>query len=97
MYDAIKETGKTAATTIKGEFTKKPEELPPEKLKQAKGLAGFLTELRKFFYLFFSFMVAGMAVIISWQNGNIYLVYVLVILGILFGLFKIRDYLRGTI
>jgi hypothetical protein len=83
--------------SIKGEFTKQPEQLPPEKLRQAQGLAKVLTDVRKFLYLFFSFMIPGIAIIINWQHGNIYLGYILIVLGILFGLFKIRDYLRGTI
>jgi hypothetical protein len=99
MYDATK----SAASTLKSELTKKPEELPPEKLKQAKGLARVLTELRKATYLLFSLLL----VIIVLAELSHYLpvdslpatigLYGLEFLGVIYFLFKIRDYVRGTI
>jgi len=82
---------------IKGELTKKSEELTSEKLAQAKGLAQILTELRKFLYLFFS-IGAGIALLaISTQYAENWVSLILVVFLVIYSLFKIRDYIRGTI
>jgi hypothetical protein len=99
MYDA----GKSAVGALAGELTKKPEQLPPEKLKQAQGLAGVLTELRKATYLLFSMLlvVLVLAELIRYLPANSIIstigFYGIGILGVAYCLFKIRDYVRGTI
>jgi hypothetical protein len=84
--------------TIKGEFTKTPEQLDSKKLEQAKGLAEIFTQLRKFLYLFFSIMAGisffGIAILLG---VNFIIQIIIIILLIPYSLFKIRDYIRGTI
>ena len=82
---------------LKGEFTRKPEELPEGKLKAAQSLSGGLTQLRKFLYFFFSVGVAFMFVM--YANSFVVEPFQIIfwVLLIFFGLFKLRDYIRGTI
>jgi len=84
--------------TLKGEFTKTPEQLDAKKLEQAKGLAAKLTDLRKFLYLFFS-IAAGISFfgIATLMDANFIIQVIIIILLIPYSLFKFRDYIRGTI
>jgi len=82
---------------IKGELTKKPEELTSEKLAQAKGLAQMLTEFRKFLYLFFSIGTGIALVAVSSQYADGWVTTIILVFLILYSLFKFRDYIRGTI
>ena len=82
---------------LKGEFTRKPEELPEGKLKTAQSLSGRLTQLRKFLYFFFSVGIAFM--FLMYANSFVAEPFqiILWVLTIFYMLFKIRDYIRGTI
>lgn len=86
MYDALK-----------NEFMKTPEQLPPDKLKQAQGLADVLTELRKFLYLFFSLAFAITFYIVASEYVSIIIQIIIMILCLMYGMFKVRDYIRGKI
>jgi prepilin signal peptidase PulO-like enzyme (type II secretory pathway) len=82
---------------LKAELKRQPHELEPEKLKQAQGLAKVLTILRKAVsFLFYGLMTV---VVIEFFKPYMpdYLILILTILGIIFVLFKFRDYIRGTI
>ena len=76
----------------------KPEDLPEKDLKKAKGIADVFTNIRKFLYLFFSIGSAialfGVAAIVG-TNSIIQLI--LLILTVPYILFKVRDFVRGTI
>ena len=79
------------------EFTKKPEDLTPEKLQQAKGLASIITGIRKGAY--FIFYLLSSIVILGFIHGTIPLLaeYCAMIILLIFMLFKFRDLIRGTI
>jgi len=84
--------------TLKGEFTKTPEQLDAKKLEQAKRLAAKLTDLRKFLYLFFSFgTVVSLIGVAAFAGVDGIIQLILASLSILYLLFKVRDYIRGTI
>ena len=82
---------------LKGEFTRKPEELPPGKLKTAQGVGEKLTQLRKFLYFFFSVGIGFMFVM--YANSFVAEIFQIIfwVLLVFYILFKIRDYVRGTI
>jgi len=82
---------------LKGEFTRKPEELPEGKLKTAQSLSVRLTQLRKFLYLFFSIGTAGVFTLVATQYVAEIFQVIFIILLVFYSLFKIRDYIRGTI
>lgn len=82
---------------LKGEFTRKPEELQPKQLEKAQGLASILTIFRKFLYLFFSIGTAFVFLyVISLQAIEPIPTFIAVLL-VPYMLFKFRDYIRGTI
>lgn len=99
MYDA----GKSAVGALAGELTKKPEQLPPEKLKQAQGLAGVLTAFRKATYLLFNLLLVVVVLdeLLRYLPVDSLLAtigfYGICFLSAIYCLFKIRDYIRGTI
>jgi len=82
---------------IKGEFTKIPEELSEGKLKAATSLGTRLTQLRKFLYLFFSVGIAFMFLMYADSFVSEPFQIILGILYMFYVLFKVRDYIRGTI
>ena len=82
---------------LKGEFTRKPEELPPNKLKTAQSLSTKLTAMRKFLYFFFSIASAITFFIVASMYVSEVIQIIILILSVIYGLFKLRDYIRGTI
>lgn len=94
MYDA----GKLAVESLASELTKNPEELKPDQLEKAKGLANVFTEVRKALYLFF--YIAAVGTILSVLSSNMapdIIKLIVTILLVIFLLFKIRDLIRGKI
>ena len=82
---------------LKEEFTKRPEELNSSQLAKATKLANVFTTLRKFLYCFFS-ITSMMAVVWMFFNiTDIMSTTAVLILGIIYSLFKVRDFFRGTI
>ena len=82
---------------LKGEFTRKPEELPEGKLKTAQSLGDTLTQMRKFLYFFFSIAFVITFVIVAGIYVDLIIQILFGVLGFFYGLFKLRDYIRGTI
>jgi hypothetical protein len=83
---------------VVGEFTKRPEELSPDKLTKAQSLADILTNLRKFLYLFFSFAtVFSLLGVAQFSGVDVYIQIIFIMLSIPYLAFKVRDYIRGTI
>jgi len=93
MIDAAANAGQA----IKGQLTMKPEQLPAEKLEQAKGLAIVLTGVRKGLYFAFPLFTAAVAITLTRTEATEYGYWFLVIMLIAYGLFKLRDLIRGTI
>jgi len=82
---------------LKGEFTRKPEELQPKQLEKAQGLASILTIFRKFLYLFFSL---GCGLVFLYVASQLVIEPIPTFIAVLlvpYMLFKFRDYIRGTI
>ena len=82
---------------LKGEFTKKPEELSSTQLVKATKLAKALTHLRKFLYFFFSIGTAIAFATIAIEYADAWVSYIIIVLMIPYIFFKIRDFIRGTI
>jgi len=79
------------------QFNKKPEDLDEKQLDQAKRIASIFTNVRKFLYCLFSI---GSMMTVVWMSYNIMgfiISTIILILGIIYSIFKLRDYLRGTI
>ena len=83
---------------LKKEFAKKPEELNEKQLKKATTMATFLTNIRKVSYFFFSVLLV-IVVYSAIQNYNLPWIITTISNGVLgvYLLFKLRDFLRGTI
>jgi len=80
---------------IKEEFTKKPEELTESQLKKAEGLAGILTSIRQVSYFAVDILVMGW-VFYTLHNFVIFPInIVLIAIGVMYTLFKLRDFIRG--
>ena len=88
---------KTSGSMLKQQVTMKPEQLTKDKLEQAKGLASVLTGIRKGVY--FAFPLFTTAVVITYVKSMIpeYGYWFLIVMLIVYGLFKLRDLIRGTI
>jgi hypothetical protein len=97
MGDNLDELGIYAKSFTK-EFTKKPADLSETQLKKAKGMAEFLTIIRKLSYFFFSVVVV-IVVYSAIQNYNILDIFKIIanIILSIYLLFKLRDLIRGTI
>jgi len=96
MFDA----GKSAVEALTGELTKRPHELPPEKLKQAEGLANIFTILRQVVYFvmpIFGIMAAIVYANRTYDIAPYIFTTVLWILFVIYISFKTRDLLRGKI
>jgi len=82
---------------LKNEFTKKPEDLTESQLKKASGLANILTSIRQVSYFSIE-MIVMMWVVYTLYNMLIYPIDILLILvGVAYGIFKLRDFVRGDI
>lgn len=80
---------------VKIDIPTKAEDLKPKDLERAQGLAGVLTKLRQVSYVTVDILV--MVWVINYAYN--YIVYpldiIVVIIGILYALFKVRDFIRG--
>jgi len=98
MYDVIKMQGKNAVGTLKGEFTKTPDQLNEKQLKQANWLANLLTAIRRVVYFIMPVFGIMAAIVFAglFDSSNIFTT-ILWILFAIYTIFKARDLLRGKI
>jgi hypothetical protein len=80
---------------IKDELSKKPEDLTESQLKKAKGLAGALTQIRQICYFAIDIFVVFYVVYSLQQYAMFPFNFVLILIGVIYALFKARDFMRG--
>lgn len=98
MYDVIKMQGKNAVGTLKGEFTKTPEQLNEKQLKQANWLANVFTIIRRILYFIMpEFGIMAAIIFAGLLDSSYIFTTILWILFVMYTIFKIRDLFRGKI
>ena len=81
--------------SITDEFKKQPEDLTESQLKKATGLAKILTSLRQVSYITVELLVMVYIFINVFQMIAFPLDVILIAVGVLYALFKLRDFIRG--